>query len=85
MSDNTESIKLLTASAEGRLIGYTNRTHFLVQVGRGRGAYKTKHEIIGDFEKAYALYSAINVSDGYKKRLMMPACARNPRIACVKA
>lgn len=63
----------------GKLIGYSSETEFLVQVGRGRkGSYKTNYRFKGDLARAVKYYVAINIGLGYKKRLIMPSASRNP-------
>lgn len=65
----------------GQRIAYGNDTAFLVQVGRGKSSYRTKKEFKGDLAQAVAAYNEVNVSTGGKKRLLMPACSKNPVIA----
>lgn len=62
---------------DGRRIGYNNKTKFVIQVGKGRGAYKTKHNITGKFRKAMAKYNELDLDEGHKKRLLMLG-AMNP-------
>jgi hypothetical protein len=67
---------------DGRVIGYSNRSEFLVQIGRGpKGSYDTKYTFVGELARALKWYSAINIGRGYKKRLLMPSCAGNPVLA----
>ena len=58
---------------EGQRICYTNDTEFLVQVGRGKGAYQTRYRIVGDLRQAVFWYYGINIGNGYKKRLFVPS------------
>ena len=51
-------------------IAYTNRNVFLVQVGKGRGSYTTRYRFEGKPFQAIKYYTAINVGNGYKKRLV---------------
>jgi len=51
-------------------IAYTNRNVFLVQVGKGRGSYKTRFRFEGKPFQAIKYYTQINVGKGYKKRLV---------------
>lgn len=56
------------------ILAYTDTTEFLVQVGRyAKGAYKTRYSFIGKLEQAVAYYNALNIGNGYKKRLYMPS------------
>jgi hypothetical protein len=66
------SIKLLTATLDGKRIAYSTATEFLVQVGKGRGAYQTRYRIVGDLRQAEFYYCCINIGNGYKKRLYAP-------------
>ena len=43
---------------------------FLIQVGRYKGAYKTKYKC-ANLIQASLWYRAINIGNGYKKRLIM--------------
>ena len=65
-----------TATLDGKRIAYTDTTEFLVQVGRGRGAYATRYSFKGEIARAVMYYNAINIGRGYKKRLIMPAAIR---------
>ena len=66
-------ITLHTIELNGKKIAYSSETEFLVQVGKGRGSYKTKYSFKGKFAQAFFYYSGINVGYGYKKRLFSPA------------
>jgi hypothetical protein len=70
------SIKLLTATLDGKPIAYSTATEFFVQVGKGRGAYQTRYRIVGDLRQAEFYYCAINIGNGYKKRLYAPSFNR---------
>jgi hypothetical protein len=65
-----------TATLDGKRIAYTDTTEFLVQVGRGRGAYATRYSFKGEIARAVMYYNAINIGRGYKKRLIMPNAMR---------
>ena len=65
-----------TATLDGKRIAYTDTTEFLVQVGRGRGAYATRYSFKGEIARAVMYYNAINIGRGYKKRLVMPNAMR---------
>lgn len=61
-----------TATLDGKTIAYTDRTVFAVQVGRyAKGAYFNRYSIQGDLARAVSYYNAINIGNGYKKRLLM--------------
>lgn len=71
-----------TCELDGRVVEYSNRTEFLVQVGHGpKGSYDTKYKFVGELSRALEWYSAINIGRGYKKRLLMPSCSGNPVLA----
>jgi hypothetical protein len=42
---------------------------FLIQVGRYKGSYKTKYKF-NTLTQAWLWYKAINIGNGYKKRLV---------------
>ena len=65
-----------TATLDGKRIAYTDTTEFLVQIGRGKGAYATRYSFKGELGRAVMYYNAINIGRGYKKRLIMPAAIR---------
>lgn len=61
-----------TATLNGKRIAYSDRTVFAVQVGRGpKGAYANRYSIQGDLARAVSYFNAINIGNGYKKRLVM--------------
>ena len=62
-----------TAELDGKRIAYTQETEFKIQIGKGRGAYKTHCTIIGDLAHAVAWYNGFNIGNGYKKRLLAPS------------
>lgn len=65
-----------TATLDGKRIAYTDDTTFLVQVGKGNRAYTTKYQFKGELARAVMHYRAINIGNGYKKRLVMPDAMR---------
>lgn len=65
-----------TATLDGKRIAYNDDTEFLVQVGRGKGAYATRYSFKGELARAVFYYRGINIGRGYKKRLVMPAAIR---------
>jgi hypothetical protein len=46
-------------------------THFAIQVGKGKSAYKDRYVFVGDLKKALFYYRCINIGYGYKKRLLL--------------
>lgn len=64
-------MKLLTATLDGKRIAYTDETVFIVQIGKGRSAYKTKTRHEGKLSEAVFNYRCINIGNGFKKRLLM--------------
>lgn len=73
-------MEIKTVTLDGKKLAYTNQTEFLVQVGKNRGAYRTRYRFVGDIHEAAKHYRAINVAYGYKKRLFMPY-AKHPVLA----
>ena len=73
-------IKVLTVELDGKKLAYTNMTEFLVQIGKGNGAYRTKWRFVGDLHQAVMYYRGLNIGNGYKKRLVMPS-ANKPVLA----
>jgi len=69
-----------TATLDGKKIAYTDTTQFEVQVGRYKGAYRTRYAFTGNLHQAVSYYRAINIGNGYKKRLLMPS-ANKPVLA----
>jgi hypothetical protein len=69
-----------TQELDSKLIAYHVSTAFLVQIGRGKSAYRTKYKIVGNLTQAVLYYNGLNVGNGYKKRLLMPS-ARNAILA----
>jgi hypothetical protein len=65
-----------TATLDGKRIAYTDDTKFEVQVGKGRSAYATRYTFKGELARAVFYYRGINIGNGYKKRLVMPAAIR---------
>lgn len=68
----TEALNIKVATIDGKNIAYTDQTEFLVQVGKGRGAYATRYRFVGDLSQACLYYRGINIGLGYKKRLLAP-------------
>ena len=63
-------VTLHTVTLDGKQIGYSSETEFLVQVGKGKSAYKTRYRFVGNIGQAVAYYRGINIGNGYKKRLV---------------
>lgn len=55
----------------GRRVGYTNKTVFYVQTGKKSNAYKNKHKVVGNLDKAISLFEEIKLANKHKKRLIM--------------
>ena len=66
-------IEIRTVTLDGKQVAYSSDTEFLVQVGKNRGAYRTRYRFTGNIHQAVAYYKAINVAYGYKKRLYVPS------------
>ena len=60
-----------TATLDGKRIAFTDQTEFQVQVGRYSGSYKPRYSFTGNLAQAVFYYNAINIGNGYKKRLLM--------------
>lgn len=73
-------IELKTVTLDGKKLAYTSETLFLVQLGKNRGAYRTKYTFKGNIHQAVTYYRGLNVAYGYKKRLLMPS-AKHPVLA----
>lgn len=65
-------VKLLECELNGKKIGYSTETEFLVQVGRYKGKYSTRYSFKGNLGQAVMYFNGINIGNGYKKRLLMP-------------
>lgn len=66
------SVELKQATIDGKHIGYSSETEFLIQVGKGKkGSYKPRYKIKGNLAQAVMYYNCINIGHGYKKRLIM--------------
>ena len=73
-------MKIFNSELDGKKISYSEETMFLVQLGKGKGSYKTKWHFKGSLSQAVSYYNGINVGLGYKKRLLMPS-SKNPVLA----
>ena len=56
-----------------KTIGYFDTTEFLIQIGRGKSAYRTRYKVVGNLAQAVHLFNGLNVGYGYKKRLFVPS------------
>jgi len=74
-------MNIFNCELDGKKIAYAEDTEFLVQVGKGKGSYKTKYRVCGNLPQAVMWYRGINIGNGYKKRLLMPSCSNNPVLA----
>ena len=74
-------VTLHTATVNGKSISYSSETSFLVQVGKNSSAYRTRFAFKGNFAQVWAHFASINVGNGFKKRILMPSCSKNPVIA----
>lgn len=66
-------VQIIQSVLDGRAIAYSDKTEFLVQVGRGSSAYKTRYRFEGNLAQACAYYRGLNIGNGYKKRLLAPS------------
>ena len=80
--EGSDTVQLKEDTLDGKKIGYSSVTEFLVQVGKGpKGAYKTRYRIVGNLGQAVMYYRGINIGNGFKKRLLMPSCSKNSVLA----
>lgn len=72
-------ITLHNATLNNKRIGYSSETVFLIQLGKGsKGSYKTIRSFVGNLGQAIMHYNALNIGNGYKKRLLMPSSSKTP-------
>lgn len=70
-----------TFELDGRKIHYVPGTQFVVQVGRGsKGKYDTR-TISNNPTQAVFYYNAINIGNGYKKRLLFRTATKTEVLA----
>jgi hypothetical protein len=81
-TDRIGELAMKSNELNGVRIVYHDDTEFLVQVGKYKGSYKTKYRFIGNLVSAVLYLNGINISNGYKKRLIMPS-AKKPVLARV--
>ena len=60
-----------TSNYHGTTVSYTPDTRFLVQIGKGKGSYKTVRHLVGDLQWAILTYNSYNIEGGFKKRIIM--------------
>ena len=73
-------MKLYENELDGKKVAYSEDTDFLVQIGKGKGSYKTRWSFKGNLAQAVMYYNGLNVGYGYKKRLLMPS-SKSPVLA----
>ena len=74
-------MEMYISELDGNKVAYTDCTEFLIQVGKGKGSYKTTMKFTGKLISAVTYYRAINLGNGHKKRLLMPSCSKKPVLA----
>lgn len=74
-------VTVKTSYLDGKAIAYHSETEFLIQIGHGNGSYRTRFKVTGNLGQAVLFYNGLNIGNGYKKRLLMPSCSKNPIIA----
>jgi hypothetical protein len=74
-------MEMYISEFDGNKVAYTDCTEFLIQVGKGKGSYKTTMKFTGKLISAVTYYRAINLGNGHKKRLLMPSCSKKPVLA----
>jgi hypothetical protein len=65
-------MQVKTNTLNGNVIAYSDLTEFLIQTRKGKSAYRTQYRFTGDLAKAVFYYNAINIGNGYRKRLYAP-------------
>jgi hypothetical protein len=75
-------ITLHTSELNGKKIAYSSETEFLVQVGKGKGTYKTRYSFKGNIAQAVFYFNSINIGNGYKKRLLSPSMNKPTLAKC---
>lgn len=71
------------ATIDGRKIVYDHGTDFIVQSGYGKGSYETRYHTRGNLHQAVRMYKALNVGNGYKKRLIAPVLNKPVLARCI--
>lgn len=68
------SIKFLEFKLNGKMVICDNNADVLIQVGKGKGSYKTRWTFKAyEINLALISYKGINIGNGYKKRLVIPS------------
>jgi hypothetical protein len=80
LTTGARTMELKTDYLDNKAVAYSNETEFLVQLGKGKGSYKTRWHFKGSLPLAVWYYNALNVGYGYKKRLLMPS-SKKPVLA----
>lgn len=75
-------METIVKELNGKKVAYHSETEFLVQVGKGKSAYKTTYAFTGDLPKAVQYFNCINIGLGYKKRLLMPSSPKPVLAVC---
>lgn len=65
--------KIKTATLNDKKIAFTDETVFYVQMARGNKHYRTRYSFKGSLALAVKWYNAINIGNGYKKRIYCPS------------
>lgn len=67
-------MRLFEFTIDNKRIACPRDSDILIQVGKGKGSYKTRYTFKAyEIGKAILYYKGINVGNGYKKRLIMPS------------
>lgn len=79
-----DDIKLIETEINGKKIAFSSETEFVVQTSKNKNrksGYETRATFKGRLVQAVMHYNMINVGQGYRKRLLMPSCSKNPVLA----
>lgn len=68
-------IKLMTAEVNGKKIGFSSETEFVIQVSKSRSS-KSAYETCGvfkgsEFGRMAIQFQGINIGNGFRKRILM--------------
>lgn len=69
-----------TVNIDGKDYTWSEGDRWLVQIGKGSGAYRTKYALTTP-NQAMFYFNAINIGRGFKKRLTLEQGGRKVRIA----
>lgn len=81
---SNEDIKLIHIEINGKKIAFSSETVFIVQTSKTKNrksGYENRVSFKGNLVKAVMYYNMINIGMGYRKRLLMPSCSKNPVLA----